>query len=85
MSNQSFYHNIDQLLNIIQCQNNPSQYINQQLTNAANSNPSLRNIVQVLNGQKPGNPELLFKNICKEYGLNFNEVISYLSKKGIKI
>lgn len=85
MSNQSFYHDIDRLLEIVQCQKNPTLYINQQLANMAKSNPSLQHIIQILNGKSSGNPELLFKNIFKEYGLDFNEVISYLSKKGIKI
>lgn len=85
MSNQSFYQNVDQLLNVIKCQRNPNEYLNERLADLARTNPSVQNIVQILNGNKSGNPEMLFKNIFNEYGLNFNEVISYLSRKGINI
>lgn len=66
----SLPNNIRQLISRFKMMNNPQSAVQQML----NQNPQLQNIIKIANG----NPEQAFKNMCKQYNVNPEEIMNML-------
>lgn len=75
MQNNPQINNLKQAFNMFQNGGNPMQMLN----NMAMQNPQFKPFVQMLN--QGANPEMVFREMCKQKGIDPNQFIQMLTQK----